>query len=230
MVFDPIQSFFGPGVDMNRSNNTRPILDAVSRLCRDYDCTPLYIRHHGKTPRDNAAHASLGSVDISANMRSVLTVYKDPDDKDRRVLAHTVTNGPVGPSMQFRLSGASYNTLVDTEDGEELLTVEDVRVDWDGMSDLTAADLNARATAHGNDTQEASSALEQACDFLSELLQDGPALASDLQTHARNVGVSRSTLFRAKDRLHIKAQRQHHADLPSAKWPWVWALPEAEEE
>jgi RecA-family ATPase len=64
MAFDPLQSFFGVGVDMNHATDTRPILDAVRNLCKGYGCTPLYIRHNGKSQRSKAIHAALGSVDM----------------------------------------------------------------------------------------------------------------------------------------------------------------------
>jgi hypothetical protein len=154
MAFDPLQSFFGTHVDMNHAADTRPILDAVCNLCKAHDCTPLYIRHNGKMQRSKAMHAALGSIDITANMRSVLALYKDPDDEQRRILAQTKTNGHWAPSIQLRLVGT---TLDVPGDNHTFVTVEDVRVDWDGLSDLTADDLNARETVHGNDTQEADS-------------------------------------------------------------------------
>ena len=168
VAFDPLQSFFG-AVDMNNASETRPILDAVRNLCKAHGCTPLYIRHNGKSQRSKAIHASLGSVDITGNMRSVLSLYKDPEEPTRRILAHTKTNGPLAPSMQLQLQGATYDDVRD--DG--LVTVEDVRVSWDGKSDLTSDDLNAREAAPGDDPQEARCAMEQARDFLREALGGG---------------------------------------------------------
>lgn len=224
MIFDPMQSFFGD-VDMNKPSETRPVLDAVSRLCKTFGCTPLYIRHHGKTPRSNAAHASLGTVDINAGMRSVLTVYKDPDVANRRVLAHTLTNGALGPSLQFLLTGVTHHVLIDADDGEDIITVEDVQVDWDGLSEWTSDDLHARLTQHDNNTQEATSALEGACEFLRAMLGQGAVLADDIHKAARKAGVARNTLYRAKSRLDVKARRHDTEGLPSGKWPWVWMLP-----
>jgi RecA-family ATPase len=221
MAFDPVQSFFGINVDMNHATDTRPILDAVRNLCKAYGCTPLYIRHNGKAQRSKAMHAALGSIDITANMRSVLALYKDPDDTQRRILAHTKTNGSWAPSMQLTLAGATLDVVLTTG----LVTVEDVRVDWDGMSDLTAEDLNARECAHGNDTGEAQSALDQAREFLRDLLQDGPVLVDEIRAQARKAGVTEATLRRAKDKEKVKARRQDQDGVPPAKCPWIWHLP-----
>jgi RecA-family ATPase len=221
IAFDPLQSFLGPDVDMNSAGDTRPVLDAVRNLCNAYGCTPLYVRHNGKTQRGKAIHAALGSIDITANARSELTLYKDPYDTQRRILAQTKTNGRWAPSMQLTLIGDTYDVVLDTG----LVTIEEVRVDWDGMSDLTAEDLNARENVHGNDTDEASSALEEARAFLREMLTDGPMLIDELNTHAKKAGVSHGTLRRAKDKEHVKARRRPQDGIPGNKWPWEWYDP-----
>lgn len=221
MAFDPIQSFFGPNVDMNRASETRPILDAVGALCKTHGCTPLFIRHNGKSQRSKVIHSALGSIDITAAMRSVLALYKDPEDKQRRILTHTKTNGRWAPSLALTLTGATLD--VETDAGT--LTVEDVRVTWDGLSDLTADDLHARETAHGNDTEEANCALDQARAFVREILQAGPELVDDIRAQAKKAGVSEMTLRRAKDKEHIKARRVPREGIPSNKWPWEWYAP-----
>jgi hypothetical protein len=221
MAFDPLQSFFGPEIDMNRATDTRPVLDQVAALGKMHRCTPLYIRHHGKSERSKAIHASLGSIDITAHMRSVLTLYRDPDDPARRILAHTKRHGPTAPSLNLTLVGATLD--VATEDGFE--TIEEVRVDWDGVSDLTAEDLNARECVHGSDTEATNTALDQAREFLWEMLKAGPMRFDDLCVHAKKAGVSVTTLRRAKDKDHYKARRQPQESIPGNKWPWEWYDP-----
>jgi transcriptional accessory protein Tex/SPT6 len=98
-------------------------------------------------------------------------------------------------------------------------TVEDVRVDWDGMSDLTAADLNAREVAHGNNTEEAQTALDHAREFLREVLTNGPVLVEEIYADAKKAGVSQATLRRAKTKEKIRARRE---DPSALKSPWIW--------
>jgi hypothetical protein len=221
LAFDPLQSFLGPDVDMNRAGDTRPVLDAISRLCKGYGCTLLYVRHNGKTQRSKAMHAPLGTVDITGNLRSEMALYKDPDDPERRILAQTKTNGRWAPSMYVKLVGVTFDVPLE----DSFLTLETVRVDWDGKSDLTADDITARETAHGNDTEEANSALEAAREFLREVLKDGPLLVDDLFTQAKKAGVSEKTLRRAKDKERVKARRRPQDGIPGNKWPWEWYDP-----
>jgi putative DNA primase/helicase len=221
LCFDPMQSYLGPGVDMNQAGDTRPLLDAVAALCAAHGTTPLYVRHHGKTVRSKTIHSALGSIDITGHLRSVLTLFADPDEKQRRILAHTKKAGVPAPSMQVRLTGAEFD--VETDDGTE--TIEECQIDWDGLSDLTSDDLNARESVHGGDTDETNSALEAARDFLREMVKDSPVLVDELSAHAKKAGVSEKTLRRAKDKDHVKARRRPQDGIPGSKWPWEWYDP-----
>jgi hypothetical protein len=219
LVFDPVQSFFGM-VDMNKASETRPTLDAVRHVCKTHGCTPLYVRHNGKAQRSKAIHSSIGSIDITAHMRSVLALFKDPDDETRRILAQSKTNGRLAPSIQLTLVGTTCD--VDLDSGTE--TLEDVEVTWDGLSDLSAEDLNARENAHGNDTEEANASLDQAREFLRDLLKNGPMLVQEINDQAGQAGITRSTLRRAKDKEKIKAVRQAVNGTPYTKSPWAWQM------
>jgi hypothetical protein len=221
MAFDPLQGFVGNGVDMNSANDTRPLLDAVAALCRRHHCTPLYVRHNGKAQRDKVIHTALGSVDITASLRSVLALYKDPEDTQRRILAHTKSNGRHAPSIAMKLLGATLDVPTDTG----TLSVETVIVRWDGRSDLTADDLNARETTYGGDHDEARSALDAARAFLREVLTDGPQLIEEIAAQAKKAGVSEKTVRRAKDKEHLRARRRPQADVAINKWPWEWYDP-----
>jgi hypothetical protein len=140
---------------------------------------------------------------------------------ENTTLAHTKQPGPPAPSMQVKLTGAEFD--IETDEGTE--TIEEVRIDWDGKSDLTSEDLNMRESLHGNDTEEANSALEQAREFLREVLKDGPVPVDDIRAEAKKAGVSEMTLRRAKDKERIKARRVPREGIPSNKWPWEWYDP-----
>ena len=156
-----MQSFFGRGIDMNHANDTRPVLDAIAMLCKPHGCTPLYVRHIGKASREKALHAGLGSIDITANMRSVLFLGKDPDNDNRRILAQSKSNhARRGPSLAFILTIVEHGIFTDACD---TVVVEAARLDWDGRSHLSADDLTAPPLSDAAD--ENRSALEQAQEF-----------------------------------------------------------------
>jgi hypothetical protein len=203
LVFDPVQSFFGRRVDMNSASDTRPVLDAVIALCKAHDCTPLFVRHIGKARRDKALYAGFGSVDITAAMRSVLFLGQDPDQESRRILAQSkANNAKLGPSLAYRIVSVEYDMVAPAGD---LVAVEAPRLDWDGLSPLTASDLAVPPLPNDEET----SALDQARAFLVELLTDGPALANDVQKAAKQVGIAMMTIRRAKPLAGIKTRRRH---------------------
>jgi putative DNA primase/helicase len=218
LIFDPVQSYFGRGVDMNHANDTRPILDAVAGLCKPYHCTPFYVRHIGKALRSKALHAGLGSIDIAANMRSVLYLAKDPENPLRRILAHSKSNNArLGPSMAYLLT--TITQAYSMNDGEEI-TIEAPRVDWDGRSPLTADDLNAPLA---QENEEEKTALDEARDFLRELLQDAPVFSKDVAKAAKEAGMAWATVRRAKALEGVKVRKQEgHGEAA----PWEWYMPD----
>jgi hypothetical protein len=203
---------------MNHANDTRPVLDAVAALCKARDCTPLYVRHLGKARREKAIHASLGSIDITGNMRSVLFLAADPENKERRILAHSkVNNAPLGRSLAYTVRSVVED--IPTPEGDTV-TVEAPRLAWDGLSSLTADDLACPPLADA----EEKPALEQAEEFLPELLADGPVLYAEVQKAMKQAGISLVTLKRAKPLLGVKSRRRPEKGTPSKDWPWEWCL------
>ena len=221
LVFDPVQSFFGRKVDMNSASDTRPVLDAVIGLCKRHDCTPLFVRHIGKARRDKALYAGLGSIDITAAMRSVLFLGEDPDNDQRRILAQSkANNARLGPSLAYKIVSVDHDLLTTTGD---LVTVEAPRLDWDGLSALTATDLASPPLAD----EEETSALDQARAFLRELLADAPLLAEEVRAAAKQAGVAMRTIHRAKPLEKILTRRRRLDNVPSKVWPWEWLLDES---
>jgi hypothetical protein len=224
LVFDPLQSFLGRGVDMNAATDTRPVLDALTALCKPYDCTQLYVRHIGKTAREKALYSGLGSIDIAACMRSVLFLGQDPDNNDRRIVAQSKSNNArLGPSMAYKLVSCEHD--IPTITG--LVTVEAPRVDWDGRSDLTANDLSA---PFSREKDSATNAHEAAADFLREVLKEGPMLVEDIKGAAKTNSVAWRTIQRAKKDMPVRARRREVEGANAREWPWEWYLSEEEEE
>jgi hypothetical protein len=223
IVFDPFQAYFGRNVDMHRANETRPVLDAIDSLCREYNCTPLFVRHVGKSRRE-AIHAGLGSVDITGVMRSELFLGQDPENEHRRILAHTKMNGGrMGQSIAYRMVSVEHDILTD----EGTITVEAPQIQWDGLSSLKANDLSMPA---GSDTHEERALVDQAVDFLRELLGPRAMLSSKAETESKHAGFTQATIRRARAKLRVIVRRQmpESGEYPPggvAELPWEWALP-----
>ena len=124
VIFDPFQAFLGAGVQMDKSNQTRPQLARLFEMADRCDCAVAIIAHMGKGSMGSAVvNRSLGSVDIPAAMRSIIQLTRDPQDPGECVAVHVKSsNAPRGRSIAFKI-------------------VERGGVRWKGFSSITPEDL-----------------------------------------------------------------------------------------
>ena len=106
IVFDPIQSYLGQGVQMNRAEQVRPLLDSLGALAKELDMAVLLISHMSKPGPGvcSALDRLLGSSDFRNAARSILIAGRDPDHPDTRVFAHAKNSlGVPGESQQYHI-------------------------------------------------------------------------------------------------------------------------------
>jgi hypothetical protein len=191
VVFDPVQSFFGAGVDWNHANQTRPILDALNRLADSTRSAILLIRHGGKARGGKATSSGLGSIDQTATARSSLLAGVLPDDETQCALLHAKTNiGPKAPALGYKIDSLG-------------------RFSWTGVSNITAAEMLASPEAPDRKLTEATQ-------WLSDKLKGGSAEQSEIREQAEAAGLSYRTLVRAKTALRVKSRKASMG----AGWFW----------
>ena len=189
VVIDPLFAYFDRKSDINQANQTRAIMARLARLAESNNCAILAIRHLTKGNRSKSIHRGIGSIDLTAAARSVLLVGSDPDESFHRALVHIKSNlAPIGDSLGFEIKeGAFY---------------------WKGRSDLTADQILAPEP-----TSEERSALNEAVDFLEELLSNGPVESREAKRQARAAGIVVRTIWRTKRILSKKEGTQ-----------WYWHI------
>jgi hypothetical protein len=197
VVVDPLQSYLGAAVDMNRSNETRPVLDGLTKLADRYRCAIVLIRHLTKQGGSKAINRGLGSIDFTGAARSELLAGSLPDYPDTRAMVHIKNNvGPHGPSKGY----------VITEAGEFY---------WQhGPCSITAAQLLVAPSGH-----HAPSKQDKAVEWLKEQLADGPRRVTELEQAAQEADIAWATVRRAQERLGVQPGKQ------GMKGPWMWSLP-----
>ena len=162
----------------------------------------VIVRHMNKGT-GSALYRGSGSIGIVGAARAGLLVAPDPDDEGRRILAMTKSNLAKMPdALAYRLVN------------EERYGV--ARVQWDGASRHTAADLVRQRV----DEDEAP-ALAEAVRVLKEILSDGPLAAGNVKRMAATAGVAERTLHRARHALGVTARR--HGFGQGAVY--VWSMP-----
>ncbi len=141
------------------------------------------LRHLSKAGGDKALYRGGGSIGIVAAARSGLLAAAEPDDADRRVLAATKCNLSAPPRpLRFRLEPCGGVC----------------RVVWLGEADYTADDLVRRMSRSELARRaEERTRLQEAIEFLRELLADGPLPTTICYLRAQVEGVARRTLQRA---------------------------------
>ena len=201
VIVDPIQSYLGAEVDAHRSNETRPVMDGLSRLAEDYGCCILFLRHLSKASTGKAIHRGLGSIDLTAAVRTEMLAGCSPENPDLRALVQLKSNlGAFGPALGYAIdSTGSFR--------------------WTGESRLTSEAILAPGCVN-----EDESALGEAADFLQTELKDGARPVREIQAEARAAGIAGTTLKRAKGRLRVISNKR------SMEGAWVWSLPEGGQE
>lgn len=179
-IFDPIQAYLGADVDMHRANEIRPVMLRLAEAAEQSGCAIVLIGHMNKASGMKAAYRGLGSIDLTAAARSVLTVVRDRKDKDRRIMMQIKNSlAREGSPLAFRFDGKGgflCEGECDADVDEMLMGVGEVRPKQSDM----------------------------ARKFLLAELKDGKVMpAKDLIEQAKKIGVNYGMLKREKEKLGI---------------------------
>jgi len=185
VIFDPIQSYLGNGVDMSRAEQVRPTLDWLGDYAKRHKCSVVLISHMSKPGRGEASALDrlLGSSDFRNAARSIVIVGRDPSDRETRIFAHGKNSiGEPGPSQRYHITGRGI-----TYDGPSDLTADDIIKQSAQVRDKPAATLTATMTK------------------LEELLgAEGWATLEQVETWQTLEGIAKTTLYRAKSELALR--------------------------
>ena len=195
VIIDPLQAFLGANVDMNRANEVRPILRRLADTAQNTNCAIVMIGHLNKASGSQSTYRGLGSIDITAVVRSLLFIGKVKTDPTTRVIVHEKSSlAPPGQSMAFSLG-------------------DEKGFRWIGAYDISAEDL--LAGGEGNKTELKQ---ELAVKLITEFLAEGKKVSSaEINAEARERGISERTVRLAKNSMgdKIASERQ------GKDW-WIW--------
>lgn len=105
IIIDPLVAYLGAKIDIHKANETREVMARLARLAEDSHAAIVCVRHLTKGGRDKAIYRGLGSIDLTAASRSVLTIGRNPEDPNEgRVLCHIKSNlAPLGKPLAYYL-------------------------------------------------------------------------------------------------------------------------------
>ncbi|MCI6348401.1 MAG: AAA family ATPase [Negativibacillus massiliensis] len=186
VIIDPLQAFLGADVDMNRANEVRPVFRKLADVAQATNCAIVMIGHLNKASGSQSTYRGLGSIDITAVVRSLLFVGKVKNDPTTRVIVHEKSSlAPPGQSLAFSLG-------------------DEKGFRWIGAYDITAEDLLA-----GSEGSKTELKQEQAVKLIYEFLSGGrEATVSDINKEARERGISERTVRLARNSMKEKLESE----------------------
>ena len=191
-ILDPIQAFFGTA-SMNAANSVRPIMKQLGNVAARTGCAILLVGHLGKKG-GKSQYRGLGSIDIYAAARSVLTVGKiEYVDEDLRAMVHNKSNlAAVGASQSFEINPVNGFA-------------------WAGECDIDIDELLDEKKKSKPQSQS-----DKARQLIETAFADGSNGAEEIMQMAVEQGVSESTMNRIKTKMGIISVK--HSD----KWFWEY--------
>jgi hypothetical protein len=203
LIVDPLLAFTGRA-DTHKTAEVRGLLSPLAAMAQRTGCAILAVMHPNKNSKElNPLYRISASLDFAAAARSVTVVAKHPDNPDLCVMATIKCNLSAHPDpMAFGF----------THDG---------CFKWQGVTEVDVAQL--MASPRGDEDRNE---LQEAINFLQELLADGPIAAIQAEAERKEAGISEAKLRRAKKSLGVVSARFNKQGANRGKGEWRWYMPE----
>ncbi len=178
-IFDPLQSFIPPDIQMGKRNEMRNCLNRLIGLGEKYNCTFLIICHTNKQTGVYGRKRISDSADIWDIARSVFIVGETAEHK--RYLSNEKNNyAETGETAIFTI-----------EDGVAVFDNYSNKKDQDFVRER---DYNSYQAPQRQDAEK----------FIIDFLRSGKKPTKDLDEAANAAGISKKTMERAKTQLRKK--------------------------
>ena len=184
LILDPLQAYIGADIDMHRANEIRPVLKRISLIAEKTGCAIVVVGHLNKGT-NKSQYRGLGSIDIQAAARSVLTVGRLRGKPYLRAFAQGKNNlAPEGKSIAFELN-------------------PDSGFRWIGVYPITIDELLGGGASHETVSERAQALL------VTELT--GKSLpANKMFELAEELEISQKTLKRVKSSVGVHSYKKHN--------------------
>lgn len=202
LIMDPLSAYLGVK-DSHRDADVRQVLGPLTDLAARHGVTIMGITHLSKAQGNSAMARFMGSTGIIAAARAAFLVTEHEDQ---------LMMLPVKNNVAPKQGGLTYKIVSKTiECGIETSCIE-----WTGETDQNADDaLNGPRAPKKND----------AIDFLSDILKDGPVSVDEINERAIKVGIAWATVRRASDDMGILPIKEK-----KFQGKWIWHTPEQQAE
>lgn len=191
LILDPLQAYLGVDVDMHRANEIRPIFKSLAGVAERTGCAIVIIGHMNKMNGTKGLYRGLGSIDITAAVRSILLVGRDKEIENTRIMAHLKSSlAPEGCPIAFEL---------DRDSGFR----------WVGAYDISIDDILNGTRLEREPTKEI-----QAVSLITEMLRDNDMPCNEIYNRLAEHNISRRTAENAKQLVGVRSYKK------GANWYW----------
>jgi bifunctional DNA primase/polymerase-like protein/AAA domain-containing protein len=212
IIIDPMSAYLGVGkVDGRSATDVRGVLTPLKEMAEELHVAVIGIAHFNK--KDDIKSALLrvsDSIAYVAAARHVYAVLDDPEDKDSKLFVKAKNN--LAPDKNALRYGFGVKTV--GHDQKLGANIDAPYIVWHPQYVEITANEAMQAT-------QGKTAKREAREFLLERLQAGPVNSDDLIEEAKQEGIAKRTLDRAKKDLGIKSRKQRG----KTDGPWFWELP-----
>jgi AAA domain len=199
VIIDPITSYLGK-VDSHKNAEIRSVLEPLGKMAATRHVTVIANTHLSKASGGSANSRVIGSVAFVNHARAAFIVTADPDDSGKRLFIPSKTNlGKPRDGLAYRIADAA---LPGPDHGSVIWAPY---VKWEDAPVTISADRAMAALAGG---PEGRSAIEEAKQFLHEVLSEGQEGQKEIKRQAEEAGFHWRTVRRAKDLLGVTAIRE----------------------
>ena len=203
LIVDPLAAYMG-GVDSHKDADVRAFLAPLSDFAQRTEMAVVCVSHLNKSSGKEAILRMGGSIGFVATARAVHIVTTDSTDRSRRLFVSMKNNLALDQGgLAFRIESKEPEPGIMTS-----------AVDWESEAISISADEALESL-----NPEERGALDDAKEFLEELLADSSMPGTTVREAATKAGHAWVTVRRAKGALGITSEKQ------GMQGPWVWQLP-----
>lgn len=203
-IIDPFNAFLSRETDSHRDQDVRLVLAPFESIAEETGAAIVIIAHLNKREEASTIYRVGGSIGLIGAARSVLAVTQLPS-KATRVLFPIKSNLSKSPmALEYEVKGITkHRNGSGAWKGEG--KIKSSTVHWVGevLFDPKTQSTNTKTKADNSGEE-----------FLRQLLSDCELSCEDIFKEARQAGLMRSQLIRAKDNLNIKTVRKNN------EWWW----------
>ena len=209
VTVDPVQAFLPPNVDAWKGQQIRLALEPVRQLAAERGFAVVLVQHLNRRQDGDPLARIADSQGIPQLARSVMLWGANPTDDDvdspRKVLTLAKSNLARRPKQS-----AAFSIVERMVAGGIQAPALERGVDVE----VSAGDIVA--------DHETVTAKQEAIEWLRDRLADGPVGAKELRNQARDVGISDTTLKRARGDLRVVSESVRNENGIAG---WVLRLP-----